>query len=174
MGRTDGEMGWLTRWKHNVGFHNRGVQWDALMARWAGEGNDCIKLLAQRQPRKEDVIRSFLEPMEQALEKKAESNGTRPTRKPRDLTPLELEIAKGGKMLIVEIRCDCKTIVDWINGHAKPKTRENTVANTQNLPREWWGRGVHLRQRTAEWATHFCREHNKEADLWAERARGDT
>ena len=25
-------------WKHEVGFHNRGVQWDTPVARWAGEG----------------------------------------------------------------------------------------------------------------------------------------
>ena len=36
-------------------------------------------------------------------------------------------------------------IVDWINGHTKLKTRECTVAKTQNLLRDWWGRGVHFR-----------------------------
>ena len=35
-----------------------------------GEGNDWIKLMAQRQPRKEDVIRSLLESMKQAVETK--------------------------------------------------------------------------------------------------------
>ena len=44
-----------------VGFHNRGVQWDTPMAKWAGEGNDWKKLMAQRQPREVDLIRSFLE-----------------------------------------------------------------------------------------------------------------
>ena len=34
-------------WKHKFGFHNRGVQLDTPMARWAGEGNDWIKLMAQ-------------------------------------------------------------------------------------------------------------------------------
>ena len=36
---------------YKVGFHNRGVQWDTPMARWAGEGNGWIKLMAQRKPR---------------------------------------------------------------------------------------------------------------------------
>ena len=52
------------------------------MAGWAGEGNDWIKLKAQRKLRKEDVIRSLLESMKQAVEKKAEPNGTRPIEKP--------------------------------------------------------------------------------------------
>ena len=56
--------------------------------------------------------------------------------------------------------------MDWVNGYAKLNIRESTVANAQNLLREW-GRGVDLRQRTADWATHIFREHNKEADLWA-------
>ena len=48
------------------------------MARWAGEGNDCIELMAQRKPRKDDVIRSLLESIKQAVEKKADPNGTIP------------------------------------------------------------------------------------------------
>ena len=69
----------------------------------------------------------------------------------------------------LEIKGDCKTIVEWINGHAKMKTRESTVENTQNLLENWWGRGVHLRHRTAVWATHIFRERNEEADAWAEK-----
>ena len=62
-----------------------------------------------------------------------------------------------------------KPIVDWVNGHAKMKTRVSTVAATQNLLREWWLRGIRLRQRTADWVTHAFREHNKEAGLWADK-----
>ena len=69
-------------------FHNTGVQCDPQMARWAGEENDRIKLRAQRKPRKEDVIYSLLESMNQAVEKGAEPNGTMPTKKPRELPPL--------------------------------------------------------------------------------------
>ena len=36
-----------------------------------------MKLMAQRKPRREDVIRSLLEPMKQAVEKKKESNWVR-------------------------------------------------------------------------------------------------
>ena len=59
----------VQRWKHKFGLWNRGVQWDTLMARWTGEGNDWIKLMAQRKPRKEDATRSLLESMKQAVEK---------------------------------------------------------------------------------------------------------
>ena len=30
-----------------------------------------------------------------------------------------------------------KTIVDWVDGHAKMKKKVSTVAATQNLLREW-------------------------------------
>ena len=40
---------------------------------------------------------------------------------------------------------------------------------TQNLQRECWGRGFRLRQRAADWVTHAFREHNKEADMWADK-----
>ena len=39
------------------------------MARWAGEGKDWIQLMAQTQPRKEDVIRNLLESMKQPVDK---------------------------------------------------------------------------------------------------------
>ena len=66
----------VQRWKHKVGFHNRGWQWDTPMARWAGEGHDWIKLMAQNKPRKEHVIRSLLESLKQTVEKKAETKGS--------------------------------------------------------------------------------------------------
>ena len=85
--------------------------------------NDWIKLMAQRQPRKEDVIRSLLMSMKQAVEK-TDSNGTNWTKESRDLLLLELAIPEAGKMLTLDIRGNCKTIADWVNGHAKSKTRE--------------------------------------------------
>ena len=29
----------VTGWNHKVGFHNRGVQWDTPMSRWAGQAD---------------------------------------------------------------------------------------------------------------------------------------
>ena len=56
-----------------------------------------------------------------------------------------------------------------MNGHAKMKMRIGTVEKAQKFQREWWSRGLRLRQRTTDWVTHTCREHNKEADLWADK-----
>ena len=145
----------VTRWERKVG---RGTQWDTPMARWPGEGHDWIILMTQRQPRKEDDM---------PWKRRSRQNETRQAKKQREVPPLELEIPAEGKKLILEIQGDCKTSVDWVNGHAKFKTRESTVATTQNLPRQWQGRGVDLRQRTADWASHIFREHNKEAALWS-------
>ena len=55
-----------TRWKHKFGFHNRGVQWDTPMSKWAGERKDWIQLKAQGPPCKEDVAISFPEDDESA------------------------------------------------------------------------------------------------------------
>ena len=87
------------------------------------------------------MIHSLLGSMKQAVEKKTKANGTRPTKKPREWPPLELEIPEEAP----DIMRDSKTIVDWVNGHAKLKNEGEYVA-TQNLLREWWGRGVDLRQ----------------------------
>ena len=63
----------VQRWKHNVGFHNRGVQWDTSMAKWAGEGKDWIKFMAQTQLRKEDIFSELARICETAS---GEENGT--------------------------------------------------------------------------------------------------
>ena len=78
---------------------------------------------------------------------------TLPTKQPRDLLPLKIGIPVAGKLPTLEIKGDCKTIVDWVNGHAKMKARVSTVEAIQNLLQEWWGRGIRLRKRTAEWDT---------------------
>ena len=91
--------------------------------------------MAQNRPRRQDIIRSLLESMKQAVEKKPEPNGARPTKKPRDLPPLELGIPEAGQWPTLEIKGDCKTFVDWVNGHAKMKTRASIVTAAQNLLR---------------------------------------
>ena len=51
---------------------------------------------------KEDVMHCFLASMRQAVEKKAKTSGTRPTKKPRYLLPLELDTPKEGNELTLE------------------------------------------------------------------------
>ena len=65
---------------------------------------------------------------------------------------------------MLEIREDSETVVDWVSGHSKLKTKECTVARAQNLLREWWSRGLDLRHRVPDWAINIFLEHNKEAD----------
>ena len=143
------------------------------MARWAGDRKDWIELMTQTRLRKEDVIRNLLESMKQPVDKKKDTKGPVPTKKPRDLRPLDLGTLVPSEKLTLEIKGSNKTIVDWMNGHAKMKTMIGTAEKAQNLLREWWGRGMRSRQRTADWVTHTFRGHNKEADLWAGKgARG--
>ena len=116
------------------------------MARWAGEGNDWTKLMAQRQLREEDLIYSLLVSMRQAVAEK-ESNGTGPTEKPRELSCFVVE-----------------------NSGVRAET---DVAHTQNFLRKRWDRGVDLKsrpkKRTASWATDIFLEHRTEAGLWASK-----
>ena len=70
---------------------------------------------------------------------------------------------------MLEVRRDSKTIVDWVNGHSKLKTKESTIASVQNILRDWWGRGAAFRQRVADWAIHIFFQHHKEANSWAGR-----
>ena len=78
-------------------------------------------------------------------------------KKPRDLEPMVLETPVEDKLML-EIRSDRKTIVEWVNGHAMMKTRESTVATAQNLLRERWGRGVDLRRRVADLAVNTTKK----------------
>ena len=55
------------------------------------------------------------------------------TKKPRFLEPLEMPAED--KKLMLEVRGDSRTIVDWVSGHAKLKTKESIVASVQNLLR---------------------------------------
>ena len=71
--------------------------------------------MAQNKTHKEDVIRSLLESMKQAVGKKTEPNGTNPTKKPRDLPSPELEIPETGQWPIPAIKGDFNKIVDWVN-----------------------------------------------------------
>ena len=54
--------------------------------------------MTQLKTRKKDVIRSLLQSMKQSVEKKAESNGTRPAKKQRDLPSLELGVPVTGTL----------------------------------------------------------------------------
>ena len=61
-------------------------------------------------PRKEDVIRHLLQSMKQPVDKKKESKGPVPTKKPRDLPPLDLGIPVVGERPTLEIKGDKKRL----------------------------------------------------------------
>ena len=120
---------------------------------------------------KEDVMISLRKIMKHPMEKKRQK-GRGVKKKPRDLGPLVLEKPAGDKKLMQEIKGDSKTVVDWVNGLAKLKTSESTIATAQNLLWKWWNRGVDLQRRVADWAVHIFREHNEEADVWSGKGAG--
>ena len=90
--------------------HNRGVQWDTLMSRRAGEGQDWIQLMAQGPPRKEDVTFSLLASMGQATEKRTEKGGGVPTQKLRLQTEDEGMQNRGRGSRAVDLR---QRVADW-------------------------------------------------------------
>ena len=117
----------VTRWKHKLGFHNReyngtgGWAKGTIGAGTAPQGRCDVQFV-----RVDETSNGKKE------QRKRESV---PTKKLRDLTPLVLEVPTEDEKLTLEIRGDSKTIVDWVNSHAKLKTKESTIASAQNLLR---------------------------------------
>ena len=81
------------------------------MARWAGAGDDSIQELMRNPLWKEAVIVALMTMMISSKEA-------------RDLDPMVLELPTNAEGIEVEIRSDSKTVLDWINGHAKQKKRQ--------------------------------------------------
>ena len=98
VGHTDGALGW------------RGKGLDKTHGATKTSQRRCNSQLARISEKK-------------AVEKKTEPNGTRPTKKPRDLPFFVLDFLEAGWRPTLEIKGDCKTIVDWISGHANLKKR---------------------------------------------------
>ena len=64
------------------------------MARWAGEGDDWMKAHGTE---KTSQGKRYSEPARTYETNSGEENGTRPTKKPTDLRPLQLGIPEAGK-----------------------------------------------------------------------------
>ena len=165
---TDGTN--VTRWKHKFGFHNRGVQRDTPMVKFGGRREKLDTAYGTwttphgrrdgPSTRDDETCREKKNSTRRCDDEEAKRPGTTGTRE-----------ARRRHKLILEIRGDSKTMVDWVNGHAKLKMKESTIATAQNLLRELWSREVGSRQRVTDWAVHIFREHNKEADSWAGERR---
>ena len=63
-----------------------------------------------------------------------EPKGSVPTKRPRDLPPFDLGTPVPREKPTLLIKGDNKTIVDWMNGHAKMKTKIGTVEKAPKLP----------------------------------------
>ena len=95
--------------------------------------------------------------MRQPTEREKHNGGIWETKR---FEPLVLENPTSDKKLMLVISGDSKT-VDWVNGHAKLKTPDGTVAAAQKLTWRWWSRSVDLWRRVADWAVHIFREQIK-------------
>ena len=141
--RSFGGMAWdpnnVQRWKHKVGFHNRRIQWDTPMARWAGEGNEWIQPMTQTKPRREDVIRNLLESTKQPVDKKKESKGHVPTKKPRDLPSLDLGTPVPGKRPTLGRGMHLRQrTTDWVTHTFREHNKEADL---------WAGNGARVREK---------------------------
>ena len=107
--------------------------------------------------------------MKQPVDKKKESKGPVSAKKPRDLPPLDLGTPVPGERPTLEIKGDNKTIVDWMNGLSKMKTKIGTVEKAQKLQQEWCGQGMRQRQsdRRLIGSPMPFMNTTKKSDLWA-------
>ena len=81
----------VTRWKHNFGFHNRGVQWDTpdVEMGWRREGLDTAHdAKPARQGGRDDQPPEM---MKQPTEKNNRKVEAPVKKKPRDVSPLVIE-----------------------------------------------------------------------------------
>ena len=110
----------VTRRKHKLELHNRRIQWDTPIAKWAGEANDWIQVVTRGPLRKEDVTVRLHATMRHVAGHRKDKKSGLPTKKPRDPDPLILEEPAENKKIILEMRGDSKTIVDWVFGPKLP------------------------------------------------------
>ena len=106
--RSSWKMAWdpgnVQRWKHKVGFHNRVVQWDAPMARWAGEGKRLDQSYGTTETSQRRRYSQLARSMKQVVGKKTASNVTRSSKTPRYLPLFELGIPAAGQCPTLEIK----------------------------------------------------------------------
>ena len=72
----------VSRWKHQWGFHNRGVVWDTLVSKCAGEGKDSAQEMMQEGRGEYCPLNDDKTAHQTSAEKNAEN-----TRKIRELDP---------------------------------------------------------------------------------------
>ena len=99
------------------------------MARWAGDGKDWITLMKRNTTSQGRCHSEFARVDETASgkEKRVQRNCADKETK-RSALPHPPPLDLGASVP--------KTIVDWMNGHAKMKTKIGTVEKAQNLLRE--------------------------------------
>ena len=91
------------------------------MSKWAEEERDWIQLMIRHPPRKEAVIAALMKMLRQPAAHQEKKPGGISSKEPRDLDPMVLEHPTNTNGMKLTIKGDSKTVVDWINGHAKQK-----------------------------------------------------
>ena len=94
----------VARWKHKFGFHNRGVQWDSPMSKWAGGRERLDTACGTRAAPQAKCDDQSAHDDETGGGKKNKERRGAMTKKPRDLEPLVLESPAEDKKLVLEIR----------------------------------------------------------------------
>ena len=128
----------ITCWNHKCGFHNRDVTWDSPMARWAGSGEDWIQKWRMNPPKKTEAVPTLVLAIHLSPLQIKKIEGGILLRKERELDSLVMEPPRTVEGIELVIRCDSKTIVDWINGKAKQKVSYRAIEIIQIQHMEWW------------------------------------
>ena len=129
----------VSKCKHKWSFHNRGVVWDALVAKWAGEVKGWVKEMTECPPKKEEVIVTLSRMTRRPTKTLDEEGHRRTQQKHKGSGPGgSLGSTRGRRDPGENPRGDSTTVVDRISGKARHRS-----------------------------AWHIFREHNKEADVWA-------
>ena len=147
-------------------WHNRGNVRDKMATRWAGEKDWMIKRKEKTSPNdKYKFITYILNKM------KLPRNTGNKKQTPRDLGGGDNTIHTRADRPAVQLCGDSNVACKWIHGELAQGTKyKETLGKIQTILHSWWKRKVATPISNIDsFVKHVYREHNQEADHWANK-----
>ena len=156
-------------------WHNRGNVWDMMATCWAGKKEWMITRKEQNSPKDNHMfITDILNKMKLPTEHRQTENKIKEKRckkkTPRDLGPEDITVhaREGGPT--VQLCGDNHVACKWINGEIARGTKyKEIIGKIQRNLHSWWKRGAAVPISNIDnFVKHVYREHDQEADHWAD------
>ena len=153
------------------GWHNGGCVWDKVATEWPGDGDlACKRVRCQTLEDKKEQICHFCVAECQTLDNAQDKNWeTTEVKIPRLLGPADVSNRTREEGATVQLCGDSDVAGKWISGFCAlgQKYRQKIVFIQKTL-HSWWKRKVAIPiSHSDDYVKHIFREHNQEADHWA-------